>query len=192
MGDRIFASGKNSNGQCDRCGWDYAYNELSEEPGTRLKVCPECNDRGYSRVCHPQNFPPKDPGDAIALRNPRPDPDAGASGIFLYGQTSNGFATEYTGTFILSPQSDTYPVINSSFFEYNLKGINASCVTGSCLLDVLVQGASVYANIPVSASTGNTDLSGIMSTGDNLSLRLKGLSGDCQSVKVEIAILRVT
>lgn len=190
MSTGVFSSGKNSNAQCDKCGWDYPYLELSKEPGTQLLVCKSCNDGSYSRVCHPQNYPPKDPGDAIALRNPRPDPDAGAQGIALFGVTSNGFATEYVGTFVLVPDSGTYVVTQSSFFEYNVQGVNASCVTGSCLIDVIVGGTPIEEDIPVSASSGNTSLSGIMSSGDSLVIQVKSPSADCRSLKVDLAILR--
>lgn len=62
-----FATGKFSYGLCDYCGQRYAYNVLRK------------NWRGFM-VC-PEDYEPKEPqleplkyrGDAIALRDPRPD-----------------------------------------------------------------------------------------------------------------------
>lgn len=95
-----FASGKYAKGLCDRCGWEYKYLQLKVEKGTNLKVCPECNDFGYSIVSHPQNYAPKDLSDNIALKNPRPENEA-PEGVFVFGQTSAGQPTDYVGILIL-------------------------------------------------------------------------------------------
>lgn len=68
-----FAKGKHSNGICDRCSFKYPYLKLRKESGTNLMVCSECDDGIYNIVDHPQNKPPRDLTDNIALRNPRPD-----------------------------------------------------------------------------------------------------------------------
>ncbi len=69
----MFALGKHALGICDRCGWEYPLNELTDQVNagaeTGLMVCPECDD-----VDNPQlllgrvRF-----DDPEALRNPRPD-----------------------------------------------------------------------------------------------------------------------
>ena len=97
----MFAKGKKSRGICDRCGWEYPYLKLRKEMGTQLTVCSECHDGAYDRVLHPQNYAPRDLTDNIALRNPRPDTETEVQGIFVYGETSNGFGTDYVGTFII-------------------------------------------------------------------------------------------
>lgn len=99
-----WARGKHSRGICDRCGWEYAYLDLVVESGTRSKVCDSCNDGMYSLVSHPQNYPPTKLTDDIALRNPRPDKTE-VVGIFVYGKTSNGYGTDYVGTFILTSEN---------------------------------------------------------------------------------------
>lgn len=72
MGQK-FATGKFAKAICDRCGFEYKYNELQYETHnliqTNLKVCPTCWEPD-----HPQNQLGRYPvHDAEALRDPRPD-----------------------------------------------------------------------------------------------------------------------
>jgi hypothetical protein len=62
-----FASGKFSFGLCDTCGQRYEYSVLRKN-WRGFMVCPE----DYEPK-EPQLFPLKYRGDAIALRDPRPD-----------------------------------------------------------------------------------------------------------------------
>ena len=73
MSNTKFAKGKHALFICDRCGMSYPYLKQVIEPGTNLAVCSECNDGRWNRVGHPQNKPPRDLVDGVALRNPRPD-----------------------------------------------------------------------------------------------------------------------
>lgn len=71
---KTFASGKYAKSLCQRCGWEYPYSEVKRERGTRLLVCPECDDKNCNRVDHPQNKKPRGLGDAEGLQNPSIDP----------------------------------------------------------------------------------------------------------------------
>ena len=62
-----FATGKFSFGLCDMCGQRYPYNVLRKN-WRGFMVCPD----DYEPK-EPQLFPLKYRGDAIALRDPRPD-----------------------------------------------------------------------------------------------------------------------
>jgi hypothetical protein len=62
-----FATGKFSYGLCDYCGQRYQYNTLKKN-WRGFMVCPD----DYEPK-EPQLFPLKFKGDAIALRDPRPD-----------------------------------------------------------------------------------------------------------------------
>jgi len=61
-----FATGKYSQGICDRCGQQYDLLQLKEE-WNGLFTCPECYE-----VKHPQLDPPYHAADAVAVQNPRP------------------------------------------------------------------------------------------------------------------------
>lgn len=98
----MFASGKHAKSNCDRCGFTYPYLEVKREAGTRIRVCPECNDGLYNRVDHPQNKPPMISRDPEGLRDSTGDREE-VQGIYVYGETSNGFGVEYVGVFILTP-----------------------------------------------------------------------------------------
>lgn len=71
----VFAKGKRALAICDRSGMAYPYREMIREPGTGLIVHWSESDGRYNAVDHPQNFPPRDLADAIALRWARPDRD---------------------------------------------------------------------------------------------------------------------
>ena len=62
-----YAQGKHALGICDRCGQQYMLKTLRKE-WTGFKVCIECYEPK-----HPQLEPRRSVGDAIALREPRPD-----------------------------------------------------------------------------------------------------------------------
>lgn len=49
-----FASGKNSNFECQRCGMDFPYSSMLVEDGTKFRVCQECFDAQDLKT-HPQN-----------------------------------------------------------------------------------------------------------------------------------------
>lgn len=85
-----YARGKYSKGLCDRCGWKYDYLDLKVEAGTGIKVCDECNDGRWNRVDHPQNKPPTNLIDNIALKDPNPDrPIEEELAFWLYDQDGN-------------------------------------------------------------------------------------------------------
>lgn len=80
MGD-TFARGKKAFGFCDRCNFRAPLSRLKTEfvrgVAVNNRVCPTCFDKD-----HPQEFQGVVPVvDAIALRNPRPDPSLEASRV---------------------------------------------------------------------------------------------------------------
>lgn len=79
----VFAKGKIALAICDRSGFAYPYREMVKEPGTGLLVHWTESDGPYNIVDHPQNYPPKDLVDAVALRWARPDRDEHANNDFL-------------------------------------------------------------------------------------------------------------
>lgn len=64
-----YATGHNALAICDRCGFRIKYLGLITEPDTKLRVCEPCLDE-------PEPKRARRP-DAIALRDPRPDPHEG-------------------------------------------------------------------------------------------------------------------
>jgi len=68
-----FATGKNSIGMCQRCGFVYPYPTLRKDGYTNSLVCGTCYD-----TKHPAQRP-VNVADAQALRRPAPDLDATAS-----------------------------------------------------------------------------------------------------------------
>lgn len=74
---RTYASGKNANGTCDRCGFVYKLKTLKpltiNSSKTNILVCNTCWEQD-----HPQlklgRYPVYDPQ---AIRNPRPDTPSG-------------------------------------------------------------------------------------------------------------------
>ena len=81
---KTYASGKWAIADCDRCGWKYPWKALATEPGTGWKVCPTCNDKGWSLVAHPQNYPAVGT-DTIALPWTRPEGPHNQSIWTLFG-----------------------------------------------------------------------------------------------------------
>lgn len=64
-----YATGHHALAICDRCGFRIKYLDLITEQQTNLRVCESCLDEPQpERVGRP---------DAIALREPRPDPQEG-------------------------------------------------------------------------------------------------------------------
>lgn len=86
----MFASGKNSIAECDRCGQRFKLKELKKEVKKtklyNLLVCPQCWDPD-----HPQlqlgMFPVDDPQ---AVRNPRRDTTYYQSGLTVTGSIGGG------------------------------------------------------------------------------------------------------
>lgn len=66
------ATGKYSLSICDRCGFTYKYMEMKDEPGTGVRVCPECNDGRWNLATSPLNDVPNVDDDE-SLMEPRPD-----------------------------------------------------------------------------------------------------------------------
>jgi protein-arginine kinase activator protein McsA len=62
-----YATGKYALGICDRCGFEFKLLQLKKE-WTGFKVCSDCYEPK-----HPQLEPKRVVGDAIALREPRPE-----------------------------------------------------------------------------------------------------------------------
>lgn len=86
---RRFAQGKKAVGICDRTGFKHLLRDLVKEPGTGLLVYKSWSDGEWNRVDHPQNFPAI-AGEAIALRNPRPESgDRGRTIDSLQQDTTN-------------------------------------------------------------------------------------------------------
>lgn len=91
----MYASGKHAIAQCDRCGWKQKWTRLALEPGTGWRVCQECNDKNFSFVAHPQNFPATNLTDAVALRWARPETHA-------YSQETYFLLGSWLGAFLFS------------------------------------------------------------------------------------------
>ena len=68
-----YAKGKNAIGICHRSGFKVPYKELRFERGTNYLVHRSENDEDWSLVAHPQNFPPEDKIERIALKWSFPD-----------------------------------------------------------------------------------------------------------------------
>ena len=88
-----FASGKYAIAICDRCGFQYPYNqlrfEISDQKRTGCRVCPECLDEEQPQLQLGQ-YPVNDPQ---ALRNPRPDLSQDTSRrLFAFDPVGNGGA----------------------------------------------------------------------------------------------------
>lgn len=96
---RMYASGKNTPGLCDVCGFRYKLRELRhvfvKGRRTETRACPECWDKD-----HPQlrlgEFPVYDPQ---AIRNPRSDRGELAAVraivVPLQGQCSTAFVGQF-------------------------------------------------------------------------------------------------
>lgn len=79
----VFAQGKRAFGFCDRCDQRYLLSELQwqwvNRQQTGLRVCPTCMDIDHEQL-RTDELPG---GDAIALRDPRPDKNLSDSrGLF--------------------------------------------------------------------------------------------------------------
>ena len=100
-----YAAGKHAYGLCDICGQRYKYSSLKK------------NWKGYM-VC-PQDYEPKEPqlqpkaikGDAVALKDPRPDRTEpvevalGSAGASVFQSIGNA-----TGTTNMQPSSTPKPI----------------------------------------------------------------------------------
>jgi len=97
----VFAKGKRAKAICDRSGFEYPYRQMVREPGTGLFVHISESDGKWNIVDHPQNHPPEDLSDAIALRWARPTRDevpetrmflacGGDGQVILFGGGMNG------------------------------------------------------------------------------------------------------
>lgn len=89
-----FASGKNSIGECQRCGFVVPYPSLRKDGYTNLLVCGQCYD-----IAHPAERP-INLSDAQALRRPAPDLDAVASRALIDSRRLSevlGFTNSFGG-----------------------------------------------------------------------------------------------
>lgn len=75
MGKRQHPTGKNAFFICDRSGRKFPYRLAVKEPGTGYIVHRRESDGAYNIVDHPQNYPPADLTEAIAVRWAHPDID---------------------------------------------------------------------------------------------------------------------
>ena len=90
-----FASGKYAIAICDRCGFEYPYNELrfeiSDQKRTGFRVCYECLDQDQPQLQlgeYPVNVPQ-------ALRDARPDTSLEASRRLSAWDPIGGYDAEY-------------------------------------------------------------------------------------------------
>ena len=86
----IYASGKNSIAECDRCGQRYKLKELRKQVLKtkiyNIKVCPSCWDPDQPQL-QLGMYPVNDPQ---AVFEPRPDVSYQASGVDALGNVSGG------------------------------------------------------------------------------------------------------
>jgi len=90
-----YSSGSKAIAYCDRCNFEYPYNDLKfeiyDQKQTGYRVCPECFD-----IDQPQLQVGKYPtDDRQALLNPRPDNSLAASRRFSAFNPIGGGVTEY-------------------------------------------------------------------------------------------------
>jgi len=86
----VYAKGTRALAICHRSGFAFPYREMVREPGTGYLVHWTESDGVWNVVDHPQNFPPRDLSDAIALRWASPDRDeAAADRTLLADNTGN-------------------------------------------------------------------------------------------------------
>lgn len=81
----MYASGKHAKRICDRCGWEYPYNELLRE-WTNLLVCRTCYDPKHEQLDLGKNRI----YDPISLHEPRPDTDESTK-IIVWQDATTGF-----------------------------------------------------------------------------------------------------
>ena len=87
-----FARGERAKAQCPVCGLVVKYLDLRKDyRGTW--VCPDCLDPQ-----HPQELPPRNVVDAIALRHPQPLRDKGLTRVYLKGVQSTSQLGAVTAT----------------------------------------------------------------------------------------------
>lgn len=84
-----FAKGRRALFICDRSGFTYPWRQAVKEPGTGLMVHRSESDGKFNIVDHPQNFPPTDLSERIALKWSRPDRDEVAADT-TFIQTEDG------------------------------------------------------------------------------------------------------
>lgn len=140
-----FARGTHSRGICERCGFEYAYLEIKEEPGTKLDVCPECYDGSNNRVTDPLNYPPKDVVDRIALRDPNPDRDDTQVGPFVFAESSAGFGTKMIGwKKIQAPTGeDKAIIIPTAQRNFRVKGFVGQTTSGTSVVRLQSSGVDI-------------------------------------------------
>jgi hypothetical protein len=68
-----YAKGRFAVGICHRSGFKYLLKDLKFEPGTNFLVHESESDGNYSLVAHPQNFPPENKSERVALRWSSPE-----------------------------------------------------------------------------------------------------------------------
>tara|TARA_R110000765_G_scaffold176431_1_gene281549 strand:+ start:300 stop:662 length:363 start_codon:yes stop_codon:yes gene_type:complete len=108
-----YALGKQSQAQCDRCGFVYKYLELKME-WNGLKVCHTCYE-----TKHPQLKPKNVPNDPETLKHPRGTEPAPTTGYGIVKTENTKDAQGITG---LSMDPTHNDVIGSSFNMKKLTG----------------------------------------------------------------------
>jgi len=150
-----WASGKHARAICDRSGFEYSYREMVREPGTRLLVHWSESDGPYNRVDHPQNHPPHDLTDDIALRDARPDRDEEEVGIFAVAETSAGFSTEYVRYRKISLNgSDNLALIPNLNKDIRVLGVVTSTTSGEASLRLRSDSSDISSVVQTSAGSG--------------------------------------
>ena len=105
-----YASGKYSRAICDRCGFDYPYNDLKKE-WNGLKTCPSCFEPK-----HPQLDPSHNVRDIETLRDSRPSVKAPTTG---YGRVFSANPKDSNGVsgVPMNGTSHNDPIGNSFFVK---------------------------------------------------------------------------
>lgn len=68
-----YVKGKYAKALCQRCGFKYKYLDMAIEPGTKILVCPDCNDGANNRVTDPLNKSSEEPDAIRVVKNPSTD-----------------------------------------------------------------------------------------------------------------------
>ena len=110
----MYAKGKYAIGICHRSGFKYPLNELKFEPGTNHFVHWSENDGEYSLVTHPQNFPPEDKVERIALRWTSPETPLSIGTVVSADALFLPVFASVCNHWIMMPSTPTYPSIGTN------------------------------------------------------------------------------
>lgn len=87
--------------------------------------------------------------------------------------------------------SRDFPLLTNSPYTYEIKGVNASCVSGFGTFDILSEGEIIRTSVEFNTSSGNTALSGTINKGSDLTVNVYAGENLYRSLRIDFALLRV-